>query len=401
MDCSTAVIAVEQTMKKYADNLLRVLESMSGRLSQLESSAYTLNHSMEDLKLSLANNHGKFDSNVRSLSNHLTEVQKTVQVLWDKHEIYEARAALIKLQSSNKDPAAKNTSSSFVAEVRVQSKTVDSTVQAQDLSQQRQHLVLASSLSPQFNQVESQMLHYSAAAPQNETNMQMNTQKCLPSSSSAKLQPFFSTHADVKTPQQLQGSYVWIQQPLSMQTMGQPQVLPQSSAQSVLVHQLQSLRLPLDYAHALLPSLPAQSEHLLFPKSNVQVQQNHSSQSHLQYSHLHPPSQGSFEQCTHHSEALPFVPVSQNLPIQKPTVSGNYSSDIFPSVSTRFTAQHQPGQVLPQQVHTQLGPQMYNSSFQRDGPMSLVLPVTQHVHDSQTEGYGSQMYRTSHSAMPI
>ncbi|KAJ8623088.1 hypothetical protein MRB53_031617 [Persea americana] len=98
-----AIIAeIDRTMKKHADNLFHALEAVSARLSQLETRTHCLEDSVDDLKVSLGNNNGSTDGKLRQLENVLREVQTSVQVLRDKHEIAEAQLQLAKLQASSK-----------------------------------------------------------------------------------------------------------------------------------------------------------------------------------------------------------------------------------------------------------------------------------------------------------
>jgi len=71
---ASTVAAVERTMKKYADNLLRVLEGMSGRLTQLESNSSRMEHSVDKIKVEAADNFGATDGKLRSLENMIREV---------------------------------------------------------------------------------------------------------------------------------------------------------------------------------------------------------------------------------------------------------------------------------------------------------------------------------------
>ena len=66
--------AVERTIKKYADNILKFLEGMSGRLSQLESVTHVLEHSVTSLKASVDEYHAEADVKLRSLNDHIREV---------------------------------------------------------------------------------------------------------------------------------------------------------------------------------------------------------------------------------------------------------------------------------------------------------------------------------------
>lgn len=65
---------IDKTMKKHADNLLHVLDGVSARLTQLESRTRHLEESVDDLKISVGNNHGNNDGKMRQLENILREV---------------------------------------------------------------------------------------------------------------------------------------------------------------------------------------------------------------------------------------------------------------------------------------------------------------------------------------
>ncbi|PRQ30924.1 hypothetical protein RchiOBHm_Chr5g0029881 [Rosa chinensis] len=78
-------------MKKYADNLLQVMEGISARLTQLESRTRHLENSVDDLKVSVGNNHGNADGKMRQMENILRDVQTGVQDLKDKQSIVEAQ----------------------------------------------------------------------------------------------------------------------------------------------------------------------------------------------------------------------------------------------------------------------------------------------------------------------
>eukprot|EP00249_Psilotum_nudum_P022897 c28684_g1_i1 orf=452-2146(+) len=98
---SVTVAAVERTMKRYADNLLRALEGMSGRLVQLESTIQQVEHSLDGLRTAEADSHGETDGRLRRLENLLKEVQSGVQVIHNKQKIAEGQSNLLKLQLSN------------------------------------------------------------------------------------------------------------------------------------------------------------------------------------------------------------------------------------------------------------------------------------------------------------
>ncbi|KAI4348187.1 hypothetical protein L6164_008941 [Bauhinia variegata] len=96
----TMLSEIDQTVKKYMESLLHVMEGVSARLTQLESRTHHLENSVDDLKVSVGNNHGSTDGKMRQLENILREVQTGVQDLKDKQDIVEAQLKLAKLQVS-------------------------------------------------------------------------------------------------------------------------------------------------------------------------------------------------------------------------------------------------------------------------------------------------------------
>lgn len=68
------IATVEKSMKKYADNLMRFLEGISSRLSQLELYCYNLDKSIGEMRSDLNRDHGEADSKLKSLEKHLQEV---------------------------------------------------------------------------------------------------------------------------------------------------------------------------------------------------------------------------------------------------------------------------------------------------------------------------------------
>uniref|UniRef100_A0A7N0T534 UBA domain-containing protein n=1 Tax=Kalanchoe fedtschenkoi TaxID=63787 RepID=A0A7N0T534_KALFE len=98
VDDGSILSEIDRTMKKYTDTVLHALEGVSARLTQLETRTRNLENSVDDIKVSVGNNHGTTDGKVRQLENILREVQTGVQVLRDKHEIIEAQLQVSKLQ---------------------------------------------------------------------------------------------------------------------------------------------------------------------------------------------------------------------------------------------------------------------------------------------------------------
>ncbi|KAK2980337.1 hypothetical protein RJ640_012207 [Escallonia rubra] len=100
------ISTVERTMKKYADNLMRFLEGLSSRLSQLELYCYNLDKSIGEMRVDLVRDHGEADSKLKFLEKHLQEVHRSVQILRDKQELAETQKELAKLQLAQKESSA-------------------------------------------------------------------------------------------------------------------------------------------------------------------------------------------------------------------------------------------------------------------------------------------------------
>ncbi|CAN0924501.1 hypothetical protein LINGRAHAP2_LOCUS34224 [Linum grandiflorum] len=109
---SAILSEIDKTMKRHTDNMLIVLEGVSSRLIQLESRTRHLESSVDDLKVSVGNNHGSADGKMRQLENILREVQTGVQAVKDKQEVLETQIQVSKLQVSKSDqqqPPPQNT----------------------------------------------------------------------------------------------------------------------------------------------------------------------------------------------------------------------------------------------------------------------------------------------------
>ncbi|KAG8055897.1 hypothetical protein GUJ93_ZPchr0001g32565 [Zizania palustris] len=105
--------AVEECMKKQADGLLHSLEGIGGRLSQLELYCYKLERSIGELRSDVMDYHSEGTVNFRCLEKNLSQVQKSVQILQDKHDLAETPKELSKLQIAQEFPARANEASVF------------------------------------------------------------------------------------------------------------------------------------------------------------------------------------------------------------------------------------------------------------------------------------------------
>lgn len=113
---ATILSEIDRTMKKHMENLLHVVEGVSARLTQLETRTHHLENSMDDLKLSVGNNHGNTDGKLRQMENILREVQTGVQTIKDKQDIVQAQLQLAKLQVSTKTDQQSETQTSVVTD---------------------------------------------------------------------------------------------------------------------------------------------------------------------------------------------------------------------------------------------------------------------------------------------
>ncbi|XP_022752236.1 zinc finger CCCH domain-containing protein 41-like [Durio zibethinus] len=115
---SSIVVEIDRTIKNYTDNLMHMLESVSARLTQLESRTRHLETSVDDLKVSVGSNHGSADGKMRQLENILKEVQTGVHVLIEKQEIMEAQLQLAKLQVTKGDKPSETQNSTQMDSVQ-------------------------------------------------------------------------------------------------------------------------------------------------------------------------------------------------------------------------------------------------------------------------------------------
>ncbi|KAK7312805.1 hypothetical protein VNO77_36952 [Canavalia gladiata] len=143
------IATVEKSMKKYADNLMRFLEGISSRLSQLELYCYNLDKSIGEMRSDLNRDHGEQDSKLKSLEKHLQEVHRSVQILRDKQELAETQKELAKIQLAQKESSSSSHLQSN--EERSSPSTTDpkKTDNASDASNQQLALALPHQIAPQ------------------------------------------------------------------------------------------------------------------------------------------------------------------------------------------------------------------------------------------------------------
>lgn len=71
---ASIVSEIDQTIKKHVDDVLHALDTVSARLTQLESRTRNLENSLDGLKVAAGNNYGSTDGKMRQLENILREV---------------------------------------------------------------------------------------------------------------------------------------------------------------------------------------------------------------------------------------------------------------------------------------------------------------------------------------
>ncbi|XP_022725459.1 protein transport protein sec31-like [Durio zibethinus] len=157
---------VEKTMKKYADNLMRFLEGISSRLSQLELYCYNLDKSIGEMRSDLVRDHGDADLKLKSIEKHLQEVHRSVQILRDKQELAETQKELAKLQLVQKESSS-SSSHSQSTEERASPPASDSKKTDHTSEMQNQQLALA--LPHQVAPPQQPVAPHSQAPPQNLT----------------------------------------------------------------------------------------------------------------------------------------------------------------------------------------------------------------------------------------
>ncbi|XP_007043595.2 PREDICTED: extensin [Theobroma cacao] len=194
---STDVTAtVEKTMKKYADNLMRFLEGISSRLSQLELYCYNLDKTIGEMRSDLVRDHVDADLKLKSMEKHLQEVHRSVQILRDKQELAETQKELAKLQLVQKESSSSSHSQS--TEERASPPASDSKKTDHTSDMQSQQLALA--LPHQVAPPQQPVVPHSQASPQNLTQQSYYIPPNQLSNSQAQAQVQAPAPAPVPTP---------------------------------------------------------------------------------------------------------------------------------------------------------------------------------------------------------
>eukprot|EP01018_Ginkgo_biloba_P013726 Gb_24398 [translate_table: standard] len=227
------VATVERTMKKYADNLLRVLDGMKGRLSQLELVNQRLERSVGELRADMAHNHSEIEEKFRFFESHIREVHRGVQILRDKQEIAEAQTELAKLQLSRKESSSnlpgsedKALSSASLSEAKQEHAFQPQSVQMQH----RQMLPSLPALPAPQHLTALTSDQGQPSLPQQQLPVQANLIQKSPATSLPQQQ----------APQLQQQPNVMEIQPYYLQQQGQVQTVPQALQSAQVPHIQQS-----------------------------------------------------------------------------------------------------------------------------------------------------------------
>ncbi|KAJ4913476.1 hypothetical protein Rs2_08097 [Raphanus sativus] len=137
---------VERTMKKYSENMMRFLEGISSRLSQLELYCYNLDKTIGEMRSDLTRDNEEADVKLRSMDKHLQEVNRSVQVLRDKQELADTQKELARLQLVQKDSSSSSHGEERVATPVPEAKKCDN---ASDAQNNQLALALPHQIAPQ------------------------------------------------------------------------------------------------------------------------------------------------------------------------------------------------------------------------------------------------------------
>ncbi|KAL3821473.1 hypothetical protein ACJIZ3_007378 [Penstemon smallii] len=247
------ITTVDKTVKKYTDNLLRFLEGISSRLSQLELYCYNLDKSIGEMRSDLVGDHEESDSKLKSLEKHIQEVHRSVQILRDKQELADTQKELAKLQLGKKESSS-TTNNTQQNEERTSPYESQKSEDSSDAHGKQLALVLPHQVAPQplppAQPIEHQQPHM---APQSSIPSQSMSQVhayYLPTSQMTNMPPpsqpsqiqYLPPQSQIQDPSrmapqptqtqvnqspQVQYQLQWSHQPQQQQVM-QPQMRPSS-----------------------------------------------------------------------------------------------------------------------------------------------------------------------------
>lgn len=375
--------AVENTMKKHTDNVMRFLEGLSSRLSQLELYCYNVDKSIGEMRSDLERDCSEADLKRQSLDKHLQEVHRSVQILKDKQELAETQKELSKLQLAQKETSSASNSQ---LNERSASSTPDYPKKVESLPNM-QGMELALALPHQLKPVEQQQAVASRSqnviqstacyVPAQLHYMQSDSNGWVPQAQDMPriVPPPAQSQANQMSPQLQQQ---WLQQ--------LPPQMPQRQQMTPLQSSLQTQARP--QLTAVYPQYPPSQPSNPSPESipNSMPMQ-------MPYPGVSQPGAG-------HAEAMSYVFMGPNRTMQQqpPHQKPHYGYVVYEGESGR---PHNPLQ--PQQSHFPQGGYPPSDSLQ--GPQAtaganiLVCPpqlVHGHPHGEVIEKLVNMGYRVDH-----
>ncbi|KAA8526383.1 hypothetical protein F0562_008414 [Nyssa sinensis] len=218
------------------DNLMRFLEGISSRLSQLELYCYNLDKSIGEMRSDLVRDHGEADSKLKSLEKHVQEVHRAVQILRDKQELSETQKELAKLQLAQKESSTATHSQQNEERAAPPASEPKRTDNTSDMHSQQLALALPHQVTPQpslhTRPVEQQqpVAPLPSTPPQNVTQSQAyylppNQMPNPPAPTQPSQGQYLPSDSQYRTPQMQDISRV-APQPTQSQVNQTPQIHP-------------------------------------------------------------------------------------------------------------------------------------------------------------------------------
>uniref|UniRef100_A0A7N0T8S9 DUF1421 domain-containing protein n=1 Tax=Kalanchoe fedtschenkoi TaxID=63787 RepID=A0A7N0T8S9_KALFE len=220
---------VEKCMKRHTDDLMRFLEGISSRLSQLELYCYNIDKSVGEMRSNMGRDYEETGSKLKSIEKHLGEVSRSVQILRDKQELAETQKTLAKLQLAQKELSSPSARQRYVE--RSPSPTSDTS----EVPNQHLAIVLRSQVAPQPQSPPKRPVEVPQPfAPSSQIAPQPPTQPQRYYLTSAQLQvqvqpsqgQYYSSDTQYQTPQPVQqdSNLVRLQQVPAQVSQAPPQV---------------------------------------------------------------------------------------------------------------------------------------------------------------------------------
>ncbi|KZV46368.1 arginine-glutamic acid dipeptide repeats protein [Dorcoceras hygrometricum] len=236
-------LTVEKTMKKYTDDLMRFLEGISSRLSQLELYCYNLDKSIGEMHCDLVRDQDESDTKLNSLEKHIQEVHRSVQILRDKQELADAQKELAKLQLAQKESSSASNSRENEERASPPSSVAKKSENACDVHGRQQLAFVSHQIVPQPAQVEHQQP--TIAAPSLISSQSISQAPAFYLPSQLTIQPVLSQAPQnqyLVTQSQLQDFSRIALQPTQSQLQESSRVVPQQAqTQRSQSYQVQSL----------------------------------------------------------------------------------------------------------------------------------------------------------------